>query len=173
MTEEIYRMSEAYVECLVKGRQNTLAKTLMFFFIALTGASVVCAFYFGALWLLIFAIGFSIGIYFSSQYINIEYEYLYIDKELVIDKIYNQAKRKRVATYSFDKVQVIAPIKSYHLDNFGKLSAKPKDYSIGYEAQPDLRYVMFYEGQEQVLFSPNEALVKIMKNAAPRKVFSD
>ncbi|MBR1860737.1 MAG: hypothetical protein IJ796_02595 [Lachnospiraceae bacterium] len=166
-------MSESYVECLVKARQNVMAKALMILLIVLGVAALIAAFLFGLFWLIIFAIGFGIGAYFAARYINVEYEYLYIDKELVIDKIYNQEKRKRIATYSFDKIQVIAPVKSYHLANFGKLSDKPKDYSIGYEEQPDLRYVLFYEGQEQVLFSPNEELVKIMKNAAPRKVFSD
>ncbi len=166
-------MSESYVECLVQGRQNTKAKVLMIFLIVLAAGLAFAAFLFGLFWLIIFTIAAGIGAYFAAQYINVEYEYLYIDKELVIDKIYNQAKRKRVVTYSFDKVQVIAPIKSYHLANFGKLSDKPKDYSIGYEDQPDLRYVMFYEGQEQVLLSPSEDLVKMMKNAAPRKVFTD
>ncbi len=166
-------MSESYVECLVKGRQNTGAKVLMIFLIILAAGLVGVALLLGIFWLIILAIGAGVGAYFAGQYVYVEYEYLYIDKELVIDKIYNQAKRKRIATYSFDKVQVIAPIKSYHLDNFGKLSDKPKDYSIGFEDQPDLRYVMFYEGKEQVLLSPNEDLVKIMKNAAPRKVFSD
>ncbi len=166
-------MAESYVECLVKGRPNNGARALMIFLYVLAGLIVVATFLFGKLWLLLFAIGAGVGGYFAGKRVYVEYEYLYIDKELVIDKIYNQEKRKRIATYSFDKVQVIAPIKSYHLDNFGKLSAKPKDYSIGYEEQPDKRYVMFYEGQEQVLISPNEDLVKIMKNAAPRKVFSD
>ena len=166
-------MSDAYIECLVKGRPNTLAKALRVLFIVLLAATVVAMFITGWFVLLIVVIAFGVGIYVSSQYTDVEYEYLYIDKELVIDKIYNQAKRKRVATYDFDKVLVIAPIGSYHLDNFGKLSDKPKDYSIGIEEQPDKRFVIFYEGKEQILISPNEELVKIMKNAAPRKVFSD
>ncbi|MCR4616752.1 MAG: DUF6106 family protein [Lachnospiraceae bacterium] len=166
-------MSEAYVECLVKGRPNTLAKVLKILLIVLAVLTVAAMILLAKFWMFFIAVLFGIGAYIISQYTDVEYEYLYIDKELVIDKIYNQAKRKRVATYSFDKVIVIAPIKSYHLDNFGKLSDKPKDYSIGYEEQPDLRYVMFYEGKEQIIFSPNEELVKIMKNAAPRKVFSD
>lgn len=166
-------MSEAYVECLVKGRPNNAAKAgkiaLIVVAVLLVAAAILTRWYL----LMFLAIGAGVGAYFVSQYTDVEYEYLYIDKELVIDKIFNQAKRKRIATYDFAKVQVIAPIKSYHLDNFGKVSDKAKDYSIGTVEQPDLRYVLFYEGQEQVIFSPNEELVKIMKNAAPRKVFND
>lgn len=166
-------MNESYVECLIKSRPNVKAQALRIVLIIAAVASVGAAIWFGRMWLFLFAIAAGIGIYFASQYIEVEYEYLYIDKELVIDRIYNQAKRKRVATYSLDKVEVIAPIKSYHLDNYGKLSDKPIDYSVGVEEQPDRRYVMFYEGRQQILFSPNEELVKIMKNAAPRKVYND
>ena len=166
-------MSEAYVECLVKGRPNTKARLLMILLIVLGAAAFVAMFITGRWWILIFVIGFGVGIYYASQYIAVEYEYLYIDKELVVDKIYNQSRRKRIATYEFDKVQVIAPVKSYHLDNFGKLSTNPKDFSAPVTEGPDGTYVLFYEGKEQVLFTPSEELVKIMKNAAPRKVYSD
>lgn len=166
-------MSESYVECLVKGRPNTKAKLLMILCIILAAAAFIAMFLLGGKWwLFIIVIGFVVGIYFSSQYTRVEYEYLYVDKELVIDKIYNESRRKRVATYSFDKIQVIAPVGSRHLDNFGKLSTNPKDFSAVDDSQGG-KYVMFFEGQEQVLISPNEALVKIMKNAAPRKVYSE
>jgi len=32
---------------------------------------------------------------------------------------------------------------------------------------------MYYEGGEKILLSPNEELVKVLKNMAPRKVFSE
>ena len=166
-------MSESYVECLIKSKDNTTAKALRVLFIVLAVVSVAAIFYFGQSLIFIATILFGVGAYIASRYVHVEYEYLYLDKELVIDRIYNQAKRKRIGTYSFDKVAVIAPVKSYHLANFGKLSDKPKDYSIGIEEQPDRRYVMFYENNEQILISPNEELVKAMKLGGPRKVFSD
>ena len=84
-----------------------------------------------------------------------------------------KAKRKRVATYSIDRLEILAPIKSYHLDNYKNRNVKVKDYSIGEELQPDLRYVMYYEGGEKVLLSPSPELVKVIKTVAPRKVFTD
>ena len=166
-------MSETYVECLIKGKPNQKAKALRVLFVVLAIAAFVAMFFTGWYALIIAVFVFAGGVFISGQYTDVEYEYLYIDKEIVIDRIYNQSKRKRVATYSFEKIEVIAPIKSYHLSNFGKVSDNPKDYSIGFEDKPDLRYIMFYEGKEQVLFSPNEELIKAMKNAAPRKVFTD
>ena len=114
-----------------------------------------------------------VGAYFVNLYSDLEYEYLYLDKELTVDKVMAKSKRKRVATYSLDRIEIFAPIKSYRLDNFKNRDVKVKDYSIGEEQQPDLRYVMYYEGGEKIILSPSPELVKIMKNAAPRKVFSD
>ena len=113
------------------------------------------------------------GAYFVNFFTDLEYDYLYIDKELVVDKVMAKSRRKRVATYSLDKVEILAPVKSYHLDNYRNRTAKVKDYSVGEELKPDLRYVMFYEGGEKILLNPSPELIKLMKNVAPRKVFSD
>ena len=94
-------------------------------------------------------------------------------KELSVDKIMAKSKRKRVGTYSLDRMEVFAPVYSYHLDNFKNRQVKEKDYSIGEVLQPDGRYAMYYEGGEKILLSPNEELVKVLKNMAPRKVFSE
>ena len=122
---------------------------------------------------MILAVVTGVGAYFVNLFTDLEYEYLYLDKELVIDKVMAKSRRKRVATYSLDKVEILAPIKSYHLDNYKNRNVKQKDYSIGIEEKPDLRYAMYYEGGEKLLLSPSPEMIKIMKNVAPRKVFSD
>lgn len=176
-------MSEAYVECLIQSKPNIKAKLLRAFFILCCIACAVTMFLFPQyyMYLMLGIFAFGIGVYMSNSYVGVEYEYLYLDKEIVIDRIYNQSRRKRVATYKFSKIEVIAPIKSHHLDNYGRVSDgnygdssnKVVDYSIGFEAKPDLRYVIVYEGRQKILFNPNEEMIKVMKNAAPRKVFSD
>ena len=86
-----------------------------------------------------------------------------------------KSKRKRVGTYAIDRIEILAPIKSYRLDNrrLSKGNARVKDYSVGEELKPDRRYIMYYEGGEKILLNPSEEMIKIMKNAAPRRVFSD
>lgn len=164
-------MSDAYVECLVKAKTSTIGR---FFRILLIVIAVIC--FFG---MFILSLAFipmllaGVGAYFVNLFTDLEYEYLYLDKELVVDKVMAKSRRKRVATYSLDRMEILAPIKSYHLDNFKNRNAKVKDYSIGEELKPDLRYVMFYEGGEKIILSPSPEMIKIMKNAAPRKVFSD
>lgn len=164
-------MSDIYVECLISAKKSTLAKVLTVVLIVLTVVFVLAMFLAPALMLLAVATG--IGAYFVNLYSNVEYEYLYLDKELTVDRILAQSKRKRVASYSLDRMEIFAPIRSWHLDNFKNRNVKPVDYSIGRELQPDERYVMYYEGGVKVILSPSEELVKVLKNVAPRKVFND
>ena len=164
-------MSETYVECLVKAKQSMLAKFFKILLIMLTVVFGLAMFLIMPAVLL--ALAWGAGAYFVNLFTDLEYEYLYLDKELTVDKVMAKSRRKRVATYSIDRMEVLAPIKSYHLDNYKNRSVKVKDYSIGEELQPDLRYCMYYEGGEKILLSPSEELVKAIKTVAPRKVFTD
>lgn len=168
-------MSDAYVECLVKAKTSLLGKFFKYLLITLTVILVLAVFLLPPLMIfgMIGAILTGVGAYFVNLFTDLEYEYLYLDKELVVDKVMAKSKRKRIATYHLDRIEILAPIKSYHLDNYKNRTAKQKDYSIGEELKPDRRYVMYYEGGEKILLSPSEELIKIMKNVAPRKIFSD
>lgn len=165
-------MSDTYVECLVKTKTSGVKKFLTGLLIALTVIFCIGMLMFGLI-PFILAIACGVGAYFLNMMSDIEYEYLYLDKELVVDKVMAKTKRKRVATYSIDRMEILAPVKSYHLDNYKNRNAKVIDYSIGEELQPDLRYALYYEGGVKLILSPSEALVKAIKNVAPRKVFTD
>lgn len=166
-------MSDAYIECLVKAKPSALGRFFKYLLYILTALLLVMMFLLVNMILFILAIAAGVGAYFVGLYTDLEYEYLYLDKELTIDKIMGKTKRKRVAVFQLDRMEIFAPIKSYHLDNYKNRQTKDKDYSIGYVEQPDLRYAMYYEGGERLILSPSPEMVKIMKNAAPRKVFSD
>ena len=165
-------MSDTYVECLVQTKPSLLGKFLKILLIVLTVIFAVAMFVFPLFFIL--AIPCGVGAYFANMFADLEYEYLYLEKEIVIDKVMAKSKRKRVAVYSLDRIEILAPVKSYRLDNFARRNnTKVKDYSIGEELQPDRRYVMYYEGGEKVLLSPSEEMIKVMKNVAPRKIFTD
>lgn len=104
------------------------------------------------------------------MYTDLEYEYLYLDKELSVDKIMAKSKRKRVGTYSLDRMEVFAPVYSYHLDNFKNRQVKEKDYSIGEVLQPDGRYAMYYEGGEKILLSLMRSWSRCSKTWHPASV---
>ena len=164
--------SETYVECMVASKVSPLMKfarillimlCVAFAFLGLVGYAVA----------LFLAVAFGVGAYFVSQQCSIESEYLYLDKEISIDRIYGKSRRKRLATYEVDRMEIMAPIKSYHLDEYRNREVKKKDYSRGFEDQPDTRYAMYYEGNEMIIFEPNEDFVKAVYNVAPRKTFKD
>jgi len=168
-------MSDTYVECLVKAKQSGLAKFGKVLFIVITVIFGMGAFVLPGLGMICLIIAVITGViaYVINLFTDLEYEYLYLDRELVVDKVMAKSKRKRVATFTVDRIEMFAPINSYHLDNFKNRNVKVRDYSIGEVQQPDLRYAMYYEGGEKVLFSPTEPMVKALKNVAPRKVFMD
>ena len=164
-------MSETYVECLVKQKQSGLGKFFKYLLIMLTVVFAVLMLLIPLAFIIAVAAG--IGAYFVNMFTDLEFEYLYLDKELVVDKVMAKSRRKRIGTYSVDRMEILAPVKSYHLDGFKNRNVKVKDYSIGEELQPDKRYAMYYEGGEKILLSPSEELVKAIRSVAPRKVFLD
>ena len=168
-------MSDTYVECLVKAKPSMIGKFFKVFLIVLTVIFSLAFIVVGTLlpFIIIAPVLTGVGAYFVNMFTDLEYEYLYLDRELVVDKVMAKSKRKRVATYSLDRMEILAPIKSYHLDNFKNRSAKESEYSIGEELQPDKRFVMYYEGGQKIILSPSEELVKVMRNMAPRKVFAE
>ncbi len=166
-------MSDEYVECLVKAKTPAWGKLLRIVLIVLTVLLAILAFLILNVILLIIAVAAGVGAYFVNMLTDLEYEYLFLQRELTIDKVMAKSRRKRVAVYQLDRIEIMAPVKSYRLGNYKNRRVKEKDYSIGYEEQPDLRYALYYEGGEKLILSPSADLVKIMKNAAPRKVFTD
>lgn len=167
-------MSEAFVECLVKGKDSVIFKLLKYFlyFLAVFGFVSIVVLQTGVIGILL-GFAFGAGGYYLGMRADVEYEYLYVDKELSVDKILAKTNRKKVASYSMDRMEIMAPIKSYRLDGFKGRQTKDVDYSIGFEDKPDRRYVFYYEGGQRILLSPSEEMIKVMKNANPRKVFSD
>lgn len=164
-------MNETYVEWLVKKKTPAYMTLLRIFSIMLSAAFILVGFVIVPALLIGIAIG--VAAYFIYMNSDLEYEYLYVDKELTVDKVMAKTRRKRVAVFDVGKMEIVAPIKSWHLDNYKNRNDKVVDYSSGEEKQPDNRYVFFYEGRQKVIFEPNEEMIKAMQLAAPRKVFKD
>ena len=123
--------------------------------------------------MLFMAAAFGVGIYFTVTYSDVEFEYLYLDKEITVDKVFHKSKRKRVKVYSLDKIEIMAPLKSWHLDSYKNRTFKVVDFSSGIEDMPEKRYTFYYNGEEQVIFEPDDHFIKMVKNVAPRKIFTD
>lgn len=164
-------MNETYVEWLVKRKTPAYMTLLKILTIMLTVCFVLLGFF--LLPAMIIAVLLGVAVYFVYLNSDVEYEYLYVDKELTVDKVMAKSRRKRVATYDLGKIEILAPIKSWHLDNYKNRTDKTVDYSSGEEKQPDRRFAFFYDGKQRVLIEPNEEMIKAMQTVAPRKVFKD
>ena len=164
-------MSETYVECLVARKPSVLLSFLKILLIMLTVVFVLI----GAIYIpgLVVAAITGVGAYFATMNANIEYEYLYLDREVSVDKVMAKSRRKKANTFSVDKMEVLAPLNSHRLDSYRNRNAKTLDYSSGVAAQPEKRYMMIYEGNRKVIFEPNAEMVKAIQSIAPRKVFTD
>lgn len=164
-------MSEAYIEYLIK-RKNKIGDTVLKCFLLGFTIGFVLIGLLNPLFLFA-AILFAVLYYVMRMRSNIEYEYTYLDKEMTIDKIMNQAKRKRVLTIDLERLEILAPVHSHQLDSYRNRQGKAMDYSSGYIAEPDIRYMMFVDGGKKIIFEPNAAIITAIRSIAPRKVFLD
>lgn len=164
--------NDTYVELLIQKKTPawlaalrivTMAAAVI---LALLGLMGLAPFFIGAIVL-------GIAAYFIYLNADLEYEYLYVDRQLSIDKVMAKSRRKKAAEFDLDRMEVLAPINSYRLDAYKNKSYKTVDYSSGVASQPDKRYVMYFNGEQKVILEPDAQLVKAIQNIAPRKVFTD
>lgn len=164
-------MSETYVECLVARKPSTILTFLKMLLIMLTVVFIVI----GVVFIpgLLVAIATGVGAYFATMNANIEYEYLYLDKEISIDKVMAKSRRKKTGTFSVEQMEIFAPLNSHRLDSYRNRELKTLDYSSGVAAQPERRYMMVWNGNTKIILEPNEEMIKAVQSVAPRKVFTD
>lgn len=166
-------MSENYIEVLVK-KETTFKDTLLrSLFIAITAGATLLALFGGGILFMVVAVVLAVITYIIWLNTDIEYEYLYLDKELQVDKIMARSKRKRAATFEIDRMEILAPANSYHLDDYRKRTFKEVDYSSRRKMQPDTRFVMIYNGEQRIILENRPELANAIKTVAPRKVFLD
>lgn len=166
-------MGDTYVECLVARKSSAVLTFLKFFLIMMTVVFLLFGMGTGYILALILAVVTGVGAYFATMNASTEYEYLYLDKEIGVDKVMAKSRRKKVGTYSVEKMEIFAPLNSHRLDSYRNRDTKTLDYSSGIAAQPERRYMMVCNGGEKVILEPNEAMIKAVQSVAPRKVFTD
>lgn len=165
-------MNETYVECLVARKSSAIMTFLKVLLIMMTAVFV----FLGLMFIpaLLVAIITGVGAYFATMNANVEYEYLYLDKEVSVDKVMAKSKRKKAGSFSIDQMEIMAPLNSHRLDSYKNRSMKKSyDFSSGTANQPERRYMMIFSGDTKVVLEPNEAMIKAIQTVAPRKVFRD
>ena len=166
-------MNESYKELLVKkdrGAKETLTRvvsvvpTVLLGLLTLLTGNIIC-----------FIVVIALGVldYFVFQWTDIEYEYLYLDKEISVDKIMAKTRRKKMTAISVDKIEIMAPEKSHQLDSYRNRQTKVLDLSAGHDLPDQKLYWVFCEGNQKILMNLTEDFAKTIKGIAPRKVFTD
>ena len=113
-------MTNSYQELLIKQESNNLNRFLGFGMIGLSILSVVSAIFIHWLFLIgaVLCAILSYVVYFRRR--TVEFAFTYLDKELRVDRIFNQIRRKQVDVFDLNKAEIIAPADSYQLDNYKK-----------------------------------------------------
>ena len=164
-------MSDTYREILVKREPQLSDKLLKAGLIVLTvlaAAAVVLI----TPWAAVVLLGLCLFNYFKFPSFRLEFEYLYVNGELDVDKIMSRSTRKRAGSYDMEKMELIARWDSHEMDYYRNgQKEKVTDFSSG-RKDADI-YAMVYgseKGTEIILFEPDEAILQDIQRIAPRKV---
>lgn len=104
---------------------------------------------------------------------QIEYEYLYCDKTITVDKIMGQKKRKNIGEYELDRIELVAPLDSPRWSEYKNKNLVLSEYWSLEESEEHKPYGIVYGGGMKIVLDLPEEFVKILQNNAPRKVFKD
>jgi hypothetical protein len=109
--------------------------------------------------------------------ITVDYEYVYVDKEIRVAKIQQKERRKDLAVYDLTRMEVMAPSGSYHLDEYRNKNLTVFDYSSGEEDNKPFRYEVVMEGGSKLILDfvgeYGEQIITILRTYFPRKVFTN
>lgn len=161
--------NDIYAEWLVKRRTPAYAYAVraVMIFLCLISAFLALTTVFGIL--VLTAVG--VATYFLFQNINLEFEYLFINDQLTIDKIMGRSRRKKAWEGTMEEIQIAAPSDSYLLKDYERPNMKMMDFS---SHDPGVKtYALIHQAganTTKVIFEPSDQILKCMRQKSPRKV---
>lgn len=106
---------------------------------------------------------------FMFRRLNVEYEYLFLNGDLDIDKIMNKSKRKKMFNANVSDMELLAPVDAAELNQYR--NARTLDFSSRTGQAKVYALVLSGQGEtRKVIFEPNETIVEGFYMLAPRKV---
>ncbi len=163
-------MSDMYRELLIKkepGISDKLLKAGLILATVLAAAAVLFT-----PWAILILTALCFVDYFKFPSFHMEFEYLYVNGELDVDKIMAKTTRKRAASYDMKNMEMLALWDSHPMDSYrNNQRTKVVDFSSGRAGAPV--YAMVYDGEkgtEVVLFEPDEIILDDICRIAPQKV---
>lgn len=166
------RMSDLYREILIQRKTPFGNKILKGVLIGLTVFLIIAGI---LLHPIIMLVGVAVGLaswFFAIPKLEVEYEYLYVNGELDIDAIYSKQKRKRIASYDMQELEILAPEKSHALDCYkNQQETKVKDFTSGdLDAKAYILVMNKENKREMVKVELDDVILNDIRRIAPRKV---
>lgn len=109
--------------------------------------------------------------YFIFISLSVEYEYLFAEGGLRVDRIMSKSRRRKEFDCDKDDVQLIAPADSYVLKDYETSGMKVLNCASG-RKDASVYALIYQKGSlhTKVLFEPNEKMLNAMYRSYPRKV---
>ena len=160
-------MGESYTEQLVK--QKTSGQTMLKkagLIVALMILEVIAMII--PVLIVLPALGIMGVWYLWKRWSSVEFEYIYYNGEIDIDRIMGREARKRVFSASAKEMEVLAPTGSDQLRPFQNLKVYDCSSNTGNKTYELVAKVK--DQNVRVIFEPNDEILQGMRYYAPRKV---
>ncbi len=120
---------------------------------------------------IILTVGVIVFAVFRFQNYDFEYEYSFVDGELDVDKIVAKSRRKRMGTFVFKQIELMAPVNSNEALRLQNSRYKTFSFVSNLpDAKVYVAYVMKDKETVRLYFEPSDEIVKEISYLNPRKV---
>ncbi|MGN0480778.1 MAG: DUF6106 family protein [Lachnospiraceae bacterium] len=157
------------IEQIIKIKQPEKAKVFKILMIIACCVSAIFIIY--AIGILSLAIMVVLTV-FMFRYYDAEYEYIFVDKSMDIDRIMARSSRKRMGSYDFSKLEIMAYAGHGKLETYERMNCKTYNYASGYN--PDKEYIVYINNNNEMIkliIEPNDKIIDAIKRIDTRKVF--
>ena len=128
-------MSDLYTEVMVAKKPTVKDQLIKFVLILFTVLFALAGLVLMPI-LLVAAVILGVVDYVFIPRLSVEFEYLYVNGELDVDRIFSKSRRKRAASYDLSSMEIMAPWNSHRLDSYkNNRGLKKVDYSSGIEGE--------------------------------------
>ncbi len=164
-------MNDVYEEILVKKKKTGADTAKKLGLIAAVVLLAAIGFLFIPLMLLPAAI-LAILSYYLILWLNVEYEYLYVNGDIDVDKILNRTRRKKVGSFDLANLEYVAPTGSHELDTYLSRPDKSElDFSSGEDnAKTYTAVYVMDKGTKLVKMELTDTILQDLRRQAPRKI---
>ena len=167
---------DVFKEQIVKG--NLTAKDYifsMFFTLIAVLLSAICFKFFNLYGLIIAGIAMYAAWWLSTGR-NVEYEYVFTNGDMDVDKIIAKRSRKHLIAFDCKDVEIIAPVSEKYKSRINDNDIRKKFFAASSMNAEGLFFCIFNKenmGDVILFFEPNEMMLNAMRTYAQKKLFTE